>query len=299
MKMKKLLALLLCLLMVFTMVGVMSGCEDKDDRDDDDTSDVAPEKDKDENKDTDKDTDNDNNGGTVGTKKTSVEKFVEENYNDILAGMASSMEGSGYDFDCDVAAEGYTLIVTMAAKEFNGLTAAQKQQIQDLYDSMGDQMTPVLDNLRITMPELQAIEYKFYDGNGNFVANMLIKGDNNGGSNNQVDNSKIVSWFNANKNTLINSFESGFTNSSSGLTCNSTAKVEGMGFVITVKINELENLDAATKKNLQDTYDEMDATFEESLEMMQTELPELEYYEVIVCDKNGDKLAVVVAGNKR
>ena len=163
---------------------------------------------------------------------------------------------------------------------------------------MSEQMTPLLDSMHIAMPELQAIEYKFYDGNGNFVANMLIKGENNGGSNNQVDNSKIVSWFNANKNTLLDSFESSFTSSSNGLTCSTTAKVEGMGFVITVKINELENLDAATKKNLQDIYDEMDATFEESLELMQTELPELEYYEIIVCDKNGDKLATIVAGDK-
>ena len=294
MKMKKLLALLLCLLMVFSMMGVLSACGDDEDTKDDDTSDVADDKDKDEDTDEDEDKDeDDNNENVVVDKKTSVEKFVEENYDELLEGMASSMAGSGYDFDCDIAAKGYSLIVTMGADEFNGLTAAQKQQIQDLYDSMGDQMAPLLDTLRTTMPELQTIEYKFYDGEGNFVANMIIKE-----SDNKVDNSKIVSFVNANKAALINEFETNFTEGSDGLTCEADIKVVGMGYVITVRINEIDNMSSTQKKALQDTYDQMDADFEASLQLMQTEVPELEYYQVIVCDKDGDQLAVVTAGNK-
>ncbi len=112
-----------------------------------------------------------------------------------------------------------------------------------------------------------------------------------------ADNAAIVEYVEKNEDAILSSFESSFA-SAAGMTCSSSIKVEGMGFIITVKINELDNIDSATKKAMQDAYDSMDATFDESLEMMKTDLPELEYYQVIVCEKDGDKLATVTAGNK-
>ena len=85
---------------------------------------------------------------------------------------------------------------------------------------------------------------------------------------------------------------------SSGMTCDSSIKVEGMGFIIKININELEDVDSSIKAQLQSTYDSMSSTFEPLLEQMQTELAELEYFEIDVCDKNGDLLATVVAGGK-
>ena len=82
------------------------------------------------------------------------------------------------------------------------------------------------------------------------------------------------------------------------MTCTSSIKVSGMGFVISLNINELDNIDSATKATLQSTYDSMGANFDTLLDQMQTELPELEYYEIRVCEKDGDLLATVVAGNK-
>ncbi|MBQ7340874.1 MAG: hypothetical protein IJW41_05185 [Oscillospiraceae bacterium] len=113
----------------------------------------------------------------------------------------------------------------------------------------------------------------------------------------KVDNSKIAAYIEANKADLVSSMESSFA-TSSGMTCTSDIKVEGMGFVMTININELDEVDAATKDLLQETYDAMDSVFESALETMQKDLPEIEYFEVVVCEVDGDVLATVTAGNK-
>ena len=82
------------------------------------------------------------------------------------------------------------------------------------------------------------------------------------------------------------------------MTCTSDIKVEGMGFVISININELDEIDDATKAVLQQTYDAMGDTFNASLDTMKTELASLEYYQVLVCEKDGDVLATITAGNK-
>ena len=112
-----------------------------------------------------------------------------------------------------------------------------------------------------------------------------------------ASNAKIAEYIEKNEDDLIEGFESSFA-SSSGMTCSSSIKVEGMGFIIKININELENVESSIKAQLQSTYDSMDSTFEPLLEQMQEELPELEYFEIDVCDKNGDLLATVIAGDK-
>lgn len=110
-------------------------------------------------------------------------------------------------------------------------------------------------------------------------------------------NAAIVDYVENNKSTLISSMESSFA-TSSGMTCKSDIYVEDMGFVIKINVNELDNIDDATKAQLQSTYDSMDSTFETMLTTMQKEVPEIEYFELQLCEKDGDLLATILAGNK-
>lgn len=112
-----------------------------------------------------------------------------------------------------------------------------------------------------------------------------------------VDNSAVVAYANANRDAFLASMEESFS-ATSGMTCTSDLQVVGMGFVVTVNINEFDNIDAATKAALQESYDSMSSAFEASLEMMQTELPALEYVEYRICEVDGDLLATVLSGNK-
>ena len=107
---------------------------------------------------------------------------------------------------------------------------------------------------------------------------------------------KIEKYVEENKSELLESMESSFA-TSSGMTCTSTIKVEGRGFVMQININEMENIDAETKALLQEIYDGMGDVFKGALEQMQSELPELEYFKVLVCEKDGDVLATIEAKN--
>ncbi len=109
-----------------------------------------------------------------------------------------------------------------------------------------------------------------------------------------TDAQKVASYISLHEQELIDTFESAFTGS--GMTCSTTLETEGTGFILTVKINELENLTADQKATLQSTYDAAAATFEASLTTMQMDLPELTYFKVLVCEKDGDLIATISAG---
>lgn len=119
---------------------------------------------------------------------------------------------------------------------------------------------------------------------------------NNGGSGNvaPVVNSEIQDYIDQNKSALLSSMESSFA-SSSGMTCSSSIKAQGNGMIISININELDDVDSATKNTLQSTYDSMQSTFDALLTQMQSEVSSLEYFTINVCEKDGDLLATITA----
>ena len=108
-------------------------------------------------------------------------------------------------------------------------------------------------------------------------------------------NEAILAYVEANREDMISTMEYTFA-TSSGLTCTSDIEVIGNGFVIYIYINELSNVDQYTKNQLQAAYDQMGEYFNTLLEMLQHELPEVEYFDVWVCDVNHDVLAIIHAG---
>ena len=113
----------------------------------------------------------------------------------------------------------------------------------------------------------------------------------------EEDNSAIVEYVEENEDALIQSLGASFAQSS-GMTCDASVEVEGMGFIVTVKINELDDLDDETKEMMQEAYNALGEGFEPMLEPMQEELPELEYFEIVVCEKDGDEIATMTIGEK-
>ncbi len=109
------------------------------------------------------------------------------------------------------------------------------------------------------------------------------------------DNSAIEDYINENKASLIAEMEQGLA--ASGLSCKTDIEAEGAGFKVYIYINELENVDDQTKANLQEVYDTMSDTYELLLKNMQKQIDGLEYFQYILCDRYGDELAVITAGN--
>ena len=73
-----------------------------------------------------------------------------------------------------------------------------------------------------------------------------------------------------NKAQLLSSMEESFA--SSGMTCTSDIEVIDSGLVMTINVNELDNVDQATKDQLQATYNSLDATFEDLLAKLRKEI---------------------------
>ena len=113
----------------------------------------------------------------------------------------------------------------------------------------------------------------------------------------EEENAALVEYIDANRDMILSSMEESFAGSS-GMTCTSDIYVEGMGFVIVLNISEFDDLDDASKAMLQQIYDAMSGTFDSALATMQQELPDLEYFEIQICDTDGDLIATIVAGDK-
>lgn len=127
------------------------------------------------------------------------------------------------------------------------------------------------------------------------VFSLCACGASKDDSDSSSKNSKAVEkYVQENKEELLSAMETSFA-SSSGMTCTSSIEVEGDGFIISININELEDVEDSVKQQLQDTYDQMSAYFNTALEEMQKEVPELKYYKVRVCEKDGDLLALIHA----
>ena len=111
-----------------------------------------------------------------------------------------------------------------------------------------------------------------------------------GGS--DADAKKVADYVETNRAYLIETMETSI-GSSSGLTCTSTIKADGCKIVMNVNINELQDVDASIKAQMQAAYDAMDSYFDAAFELMQKELPELDAFIVNVCEKDGDVVATI------
>lgn len=108
-------------------------------------------------------------------------------------------------------------------------------------------------------------------------------------------NPAVVEYVNENKSVLLESMEESFA-TSSGMTCTSSIEVIGSGIVISININELEDVPEETREMMQDVYDAMNPVFKQALDELKKEVPEVTALKIRVCEKDGDEVAVIKAG---
>ena len=307
--MKKITALLLALLMLFVFAAC--GASDKDDK--------KADKDNEEISTTLADDNNSNtedtpvvdipatNAPAVKTDEQKVAEYVALYGNDLIGGFEEGFVGSsGMTCSSTATAVDTGIVLNFNINELDNLTADQKANIQNSLDQIAPSLVPGFNLIKTDLPELTYLKIYACESDGDLIATVYI--DQNTAASSSTTPSvdvpvtstpdsdaaqKVASYINLNKAELINSFESAFT--SSGMTCSTTIDVEGTGFILTVCINELENLTADQKAMMQSTYDSMSDTFTSSLSMMQMEVPELTYYTVIVCEGDGDQIATITA----
>lgn len=108
-------------------------------------------------------------------------------------------------------------------------------------------------------------------------------------------NPLIVSYVENNRDEMIAGFEEGFV-TTSNMTCKTEIEVVGNGIVISININELNDLSSEQKAAMQAGYDMMDQQFGVLLLEMKQEIPGLEYFTFNFCEADGDLMATVTKG---
>ena len=109
-----------------------------------------------------------------------------------------------------------------------------------------------------------------------------------------VANAKFQAYINAHGDELVESMEQSFA-SSSGLTCTSSIEAKDGGLVITLNINELDNVDEEIKNQMQEGFNSVQGSFDVLLDDLQEEVPEAKHLTLKICEKDGDLIAKIVA----
>lgn len=105
---------------------------------------------------------------------------------------------------------------------------------------------------------------------------------------------KVAKFVEEQGDTFVSSMEMAFA-TSSGMTCTSSIKAKGTGFEVRININELEDVASEIKDQMQSAADSQGAAMKTALKELQKEVPELTYFKVYICEKDGDTLAVINA----
>ena len=115
-----------------------------------------------------------------------------------------------------------------------------------------------------------------------------------GGGEKSDDAAKVKAYVEEHEDELISGLEASFTQTS-GMSCNSSIEVDGCGFIISIKIDGLDDIADDLKDQMQTAYNSLESTFDGALKDMQKEIPELDYFTIRVCEEDGDLLATINA----
>lgn len=221
-----------------------------------------------------------------------IEAYVNENKAALLATMEQSFAtSSGMTCTSDIAVVDNGIVITININELDNVDQATKDQLQSTYSSMDTAFEELLTELQKEIPQVEYLTIVIGEVDGDVLASLTADGT-------VADTaSQVAKFVEENKADLLTSMEESFA-TSSGYTCTSDIRVEGNGFIISININEFDNMDQSVKDQLQTTYDGMAATFEDLLTQLQQLVPGLEYYTIEVNEVDGDNLAIITAGKK-
>ena len=220
-----------------------------------------------------------------------IEAYVNENKAALLSTMEQSFAtSSGMTCTSDIAVIDNGIVIDININELENVEQAVKDQLQATYNTMDTAFEELLTELQQELPEVEYMTININEKNGTLVASLTADGTVSAGP-------TVEEFVNANKADLLSSMEESFA-SASGYTCTSDIRVEGNGFIISININELNDIDQNTKDQMQSTYDGMGDTFVGLLTDLQQLVPSLEYYTILVNEVDGDNLATITAGNQ-
>lgn len=217
----------------------------------------------------------------------SIQEYVDAYGQELVASMEESFAtSSGMTCESDIRAMGNGIEIALYINELDNLDQAQKDEIQQTYDTVAPQMTPALTAIQAEVPQVDYIYMFICEVDGDLIATLCI--DANGGPDETISN-----FVYDNYEDLIASMEESFE-STSGITCQCTATVIGKGIVINIYMDDVDDTTDEEKQTIQSMYDSMGAAWADVMESMRADLPGLEFFVMDVCEEDGDPIASVV-----
>ena len=195
---------------------------------------------------------------------------------------------AGMTCTSDIELVGTGLVITININELENVPQATKDQMQTSYNSLSGEFETMLQQLQAEIPQLTSLTIVVGDKNGDALATITADGSN-------ATPQDLAAWLEVNKAALLSAMEESFA-TSAGMTCTSNIELVGTGLVITININELENVPQATKDQMQTSYNSLSGEFETMLQQLQAEIPQLTSFTIVVGDKDGNPLATISAG---
>ncbi|MBR5479747.1 MAG: hypothetical protein IKU84_06175 [Clostridia bacterium] len=107
------------------------------------------------------------------------------------------------------------------------------------------------------------------------------------------DEEAVKAYFDKNGDAFLNSMVESFSNSSNGFTCKGELEVNGVGVTVKVLIDGLNDLPDDLKQQMQAAYNEIGTDFDAVLALLQTEVPQLKTMTLMICEQDGDTIAVI------
>lgn len=111
----------------------------------------------------------------VVTEKTEVEKYVDS-YGKVLveAFEIGFEEGGSMTCESEILGRGNDIILTTRVVELDGLTAEQKQMMQEYFDSMNDTFKESFRAVTQEIPSLENFIIDFCEDDGDKIANIVV-----------------------------------------------------------------------------------------------------------------------------
>lgn len=216
-----------------------------------------------------------------------IQSYLDANGDALLDIFVQSFTAeSGLTCDAEIWAVGNGIEMAISINELVDLSRSEKDELQGTYDAMQGEFDPMLEALQAEVPEVDYMIIYVCEVDGDLAAYITVDGVGD-------PNENIFAYVEQNYEEMISSTEESFA-TSSGMTCETVLDVVGNGIVLTMYINELDNLTDEQKLSVQATYDTMAASFSGLMDAMHAELPELEFYTVNVCEADGDVIAAIV-----
>ena len=105
------------------------------------------------------------------SKSDKVKAYVEDNKAALLSGMEQSFaSSSGMTCTSSIRVDGCGIVIDININELDGLGAAEKKLMQEIYDSLDAQFDMAFDQMQKELPELEFFTVNVNEGDGDNIA---------------------------------------------------------------------------------------------------------------------------------